>query len=233
MRQTTVVGIAAAAVAVVALAGGAYYFLKPAPARVARVAPLPANAPRYGNWTLIGCNGAARRCTLLTRVVTRQNQRVLLQMNVLRAGNGNSVMLVTLPPNIIIPAGVTLTPTGGTAVKGVVRVCRPQACSAVVPLNDALVKGMSGSNTTGLQFVAATGRAVNLNLATAGFGPGYGAWQAALPPLPAAAKTKTAEPESAAAEAHPAEASATKAALRKEGPAVPAQAAAPRSQPAR
>lgn len=228
MKQTTMLAAAGAVAAIAAIAGGVYYLTRPNPPRIARVAPLPANLPRYGNWTMIGCRNGAQRCTLLTRVVNRQNTRVVLQVNVLRAQNGNPLLLVTLPPNIIVPAGITLTPAGGTAAKGNIRACRPQACSAVVLLTDPLIKELSGANATGLQFVAATGRRVNLNLATGGFDRAFAAWRSALPPLPAQTKTKTAVPEPATA-AEPRPAQATGAGAK---PAVRPAAAAAASTPA-
>jgi invasion protein IalB len=203
MKQRTILAIAlGCVVALGAAAGGGFYLMRARAPVAAAIPPLPPGTRQFQSWALIGCaNGqVARRCTLMHRVIARQNQqaRVVLQMNVLRAGNGASVLIITLPPNVVIPAGLTLTPAGGKGAKAAVRVCRPRACSAVLVLDDALVKEMSAANSLGLQFVAATGRPVNLNLNTAGFDQGFAAWRAALPPLPAAAKTSAPEAQNGA-----------------------------------
>jgi hypothetical protein len=74
----------------------------------------------FNNWALIGCDSPNDRvpCVLLRRAVNQQTRRLVMQMTVARAPNGSTVMAVTLPPNVVIPAGVTITPMGGTAVKG-------------------------------------------------------------------------------------------------------------------
>ena len=48
-----------------------------------------------------------------------------MQLTIARAQNGLRCMAVTLPPNVVIPSVVTLTPMGGTAVKGAIRAVPP------------------------------------------------------------------------------------------------------------
>jgi hypothetical protein len=105
-----------------------------------------------------------------------------MQMTVARAPQtGAVVMAITLPPNVVIPAGVTVTPTGGTAVRGPIRTCRPQACTGAVAVSDMLAMELSGANQTMLEFTAANGRAIRMNVNTQGFAQGFAAWQQAAP----------------------------------------------------
>jgi len=143
----------------------------------------------FNNWALVGCQTGANdgRCVLLRRAVNQQTQRLVMQFTVARAQNGAAIMAVTLPPNVVIPSGVTITPMGGTAVKGAIRACRPQACTGAILVSDTLAKEMSATDTTALEFVAANGRGVRMNVNTQGFAQGFAAWQVAAPAPPAAA----------------------------------------------
>ena len=212
MKQNTMYAIAGGAVAVLVLGLGLFLYVGQPANR--GVPPLPANARMFNNWALVGCGQRANdgRCVLLRRAVNQQTQRLIMQMTIARAQNGSPVMAVTLPPNVVIPSGVTLTPMGGTAVKGAIRACRAQACTAAIVVTDNLAKEMAATDTTALEFVAANGRAIRMNVNIQGFAQGYPAWQAAAP---------------AAVIANPASASAAPAAKAAPQAAAPAQPAAP------
>jgi invasion protein IalB len=184
MKRNTIYAIAGVVVAVLIVAVGGFFYLRgPAPGALP---PLPANARMFNNWALIGCQTGANdgRCVLLRRAVNQQTQRLVMQMTIARAQNGAVIMAVTLPPNVVIPSGVTLTPMGGTAVKGAIRACRPQACTGALLVSDTLAKELAATDTTALEFVAANGRAVRMNVNIQGFAPGFAAWQTAAPAPP-------------------------------------------------
>jgi invasion protein IalB len=187
MKRNTIYAIAGVVVAVLIVAVGGFLYLSPG--NPGGVAPLPANARMFNNWALVGCQTGANdgRCVLLRRAVNQQTQRLVMQFTVARAQNGAAIMAVTLPPNVVIPSGVTITPMGGTAVKGAIRACRPQACTGAILVSDTLAKEMSATDTTALEFVAANGRGVRMNVNTQGFAQGFAAWQVAAPAPPAAA----------------------------------------------
>ena len=201
MKRNTIYAIAGGVVAVLVVAVGGFLFLR-GPANQG-VAPLPANARMFNNWALIGCQNAANdgRCVLLRRAVNQQTQRLVMQLTVARAQNGAAVMAITLPPNVVIPSGVTLTPMGGTAVKGGIRACRPQACTAALAVTDTLANELAATDTAALEFVAANGRGIRMNVNIQGFAQGFAAWQAAAPAPPVVANP--AAPAAAAPAAAP------------------------------
>jgi invasion protein IalB len=182
MNRNTIYAIAGGVAAVLIVAVGSYFYFR-APANRGGVPPLPANARMFNNWALVGCNSTTDRvpCVLLRRAVNQQTRRLVMQMTIARAQNGSPVMAVTLPPNVVIPAGVTITPMGGTAVKGPIRACRPQACTGAIAVSDTFVKEMEATNTTALEFTAANGRPVRMNVNIQGFAQGFAAWQQAAP----------------------------------------------------
>jgi Invasion associated locus B (IalB) protein len=130
-------------------------------------------------------------------------------------------MAITLPPNVVIPAGVTVTPMGGTAVKGPIRTCRPQACTGAIAVSDMLAMELSGANQTMLEFTAANGRAIRMNVNTQGFAQGFAAWQQAAPaPAVVANPAGAAGQPTAPAQAAPAAPAPAQAAAK--APAQPA-----------
>jgi invasion protein IalB len=145
--------------------------------------PLPAGAQMFGNWALIGCQEGAGDgpCILQLRIVNAEAQRVVFRLNLARAQNDNDVMLVQLPPSVVIPAGVTLTPAGGTAITGSIRTCRPAMCVGGMLLNDMFVQELSAAEAVTLSFVGANGRNININLPSAGFAEGFAAWRERIP----------------------------------------------------
>jgi invasion protein IalB len=213
MKRNTIYAIAGGVLAVLVVAVGGFFYFRGA--TNPGVPPLPANARMFNNWALIGCQPGANdgRCVLLRRAVNQQTGRLVMQMTIARAQNGGAVMAITLPPNVVIPAGITLTPMGGTAVKGPIRACRPQACTGALALTDTLAKEMAANDTTALEFTAANGRAIRMNVNVQGFAQGFAAWQQAAPAPPvvanpaapaAAQQAAKAAPPAAAAPAAPA-----------------------------
>jgi invasion protein IalB len=181
MKRNTIYLIAGVAAAVVVIIGAVLYFS--GSANRGGVAALPANARMFGNWALVGCqpNVNGGRCALIRRAVNQRTRRLIMQMTIARAQSGTPIMAITLPANVVIPSGVTITPMGGTAVRGAIRACRPQACTAAVAVTEALANEMAATNTTALEFVAANGRTIRMNVNTQGFAQGFQAWQAAAP----------------------------------------------------
>ena len=220
MKRNTIYLIAGVAAAVLIVAVGSFMYLR-GPANQGGVPPLPANARMFNNWALVGCQANANngRCVLLRRAVNQQTQRLVMQMTIARAQNGNPIMAITLPPNIGIANGVTLTPMGGTAVRGAIRSCRPQACVGAIVLSEMLQTELAATNTAALQFASANGRGVRMNVNIQGFAQGFAAWQAAAPVPPAAAA-----PAAPATPGAPAAAAAQPAA-KAPPPAAPAPAA--------
>jgi invasion protein IalB len=182
MKRNTIYTIVGGVLAVLIVAvAGFFYFRGPA---TPRVPAIPPNARMFNNWALVGCQAGVNDgpCILLRRAVNQQTGRLVMQMTIARAPQtGAVVMAITLPTNVVIPAGVTITPMGGTAVKGPIRTCRPQACTGAVAVSDMLAMEMSGANQTMLEFTAANGRAVRMNVNTQGFAQGFAAWQQAAP----------------------------------------------------
>lgn len=219
MNRNTIYAIAGGVVAVLIVAVGSFVYFR-GPANQGGVPPLPANARMFNNWALIGCDSPNDRvpCVLLRRAVNQQTRRLVMQMTIARAQNGSTVMAVTLPPNVVIPAGVTITPMGGTAVKGPIRACRPLACTGGIAVSDVFAKEMGDTNTTALEFTAANGRPIRMNVNTQGFAQGFAAWQQAAP-----APTVVANPAGAA----PAAKGAAPAAPAAQAPAAPAAATPP------
>jgi hypothetical protein len=136
-------------------------------------------------------------------------------------------MAVTLPANVVIPAGVTITPMGGTAVKGPIRACRPQACTGAIAVSETFAKEMAATNTTALEFTAANGRPIRMNVNTQGFAQGFAAWQQALPAPAVVANPAGAAPAGKAAASAQAPAPQAPAAAAPAAPAQPAAKAAP------
>ena len=199
MKRNTIYAIAGGVLAVLIVAvGGFFYFRTATP----RIPALPASARMFNNWALVGCQQGVNDgpCILLRRAFNQQTGRLVLQFTIARTQNGAAVMAITLPPNVVIPAGVTVTPMGGTPVKGPIRTCRPQACTGAIALSENVTKEMSATNTTLLEFTAANGRAVRMNVATQGFAQGFAAWQQAAP-VPAAITNPAAPAGGAAAPA--------------------------------
>jgi invasion protein IalB len=233
MSRNTSYAIAGGAAAVLIVAVGLYLYLS-GPANRGGVPPLPANARMFNNWALIGCqpNANNARCVLVRRAVNQQTRRLIMQMTVTRVPNGAAIMVVTLPPNVAIPNGLTITPMGGTAVKGAIRRCVPQACTAAVALTDTLANEMAATDTTALEFVAANGRNIRMNVNIQGFNQGFAAWLGAVP-APAVVATPAAGggSQSPAPPAPPAAQPAAKAAPSKApappAPSAPAAKAAP------
>ena len=224
MNRNTIYAIAGGAAAVLVVAVGSFFYFR-GPANTGGVPPLPANARMFNNWALIGCQQGANdgRCVLLRRAVNQQTRRLVMQMTVARAQNGAAVMAITLPPNVGIPQGVTVTPMGGTAVKGPIRACRPAACTGAVVLSDQLAKEMAGTNQTALEFTAANGRAIRMNVNIQGFAQGFAAWQQAAPAIAVANPAAAA----GATQAKAAPAAAAPAAPPPPSPPQPAAKAAP------
>jgi len=182
-KRAAYIILSLAIVAVLAV-GGLIYFRGEGQQQNAGVAPLPQNAVAYGQWALIGCQPGAGdgACRMVRRVINAEAQRVVLSFAVTRIANGPALIVIGLPPSVVIPRGVTITPEGGTAAVGRIIRCGPQLCTAALPINDTLVAEMSDAQSMGLQFVAANGREVNLNIQNAGFREGFAAWLAASPP---------------------------------------------------
>jgi invasion protein IalB len=213
MKRNTIYAIAGGVLAVLIVAVGSFLYLR-GPANPGGVPPLPANARMFNNWALIGCQGNANdgRCVLIRRAVNQQTQRLVMQMTIARAQNGSAIMAVTLPPNVVIPSGVTLTPMGGTAVKGAIRACRPQACTGALLVSDTLAKELAANDNAALEFVAANGRGIRMNVNVQGFAQGFAAWQAAAPAPAVVANPAAPAAAPAPAPAAPAEQPAAKAA---------------------
>ena len=222
MKRNTIYAIAGGVLAVLIVAVGSFFYFRGP--RNPGVPPLPANARMFNNWALVGCQPGANdgRCVLLRRAVNQQSGRLVMQMTIARAQSGAAIMAVTLPPNVVIPAGITITPMGGTAVKGPIRACRPQACTAAIAVSDTLANEMAATDTTALEFTAANGRAIRMNVNTQGFAQGFAAWQAAAPSPPVVAN-----PAAPAAAQQ-----ATKAAPAAAAPAAAAPVTAPTAQAA-
>lgn len=232
MKRNTIFAIAGGVAAVLIVAVGLYYYLaRPTPGGVA---PLPANARMFNNWALIGCGQAANdgRCVLLRRAVNQQTQRLIMQMTIARAQNGAALMAITLPPNVVIPNGLTITPMGGMAVRAPIRTCRPQACTAAVAISETLANEMAANNQVALEFTAANGRAIRMNVNIQGFAQGYSAWLAAAPaPAVVASPAGDAAAPAAAAKAAPAAGPAAAPAAAAKQPAATAKAAPPPATP--
>jgi hypothetical protein len=116
---------------------------------------------------------------------------------------------------------------GGTAVKGPIRTCRPQACTGAIAVSDTFAQEMAATNTTALEFTAANGRPIRMNVNTQGFAQGFAAWQQAAP-----APAVVADPAGAAAASKaPAPAAPAPQAPAAAAPAAPAQPAAKAAPP--
>ena len=227
MKRNTIYAIAGGVVSLLIVAVGSFFYFR-GPANQGGVPPLPANARMFNNWALIGCDSSNDQvpCVLLRRAVNQQTRRLVMQMTIARASNGSAVMAVTLPPNVVIPAGVTVTPMGGTAVRGPIRACRPQACTGAIAVSETFTKEMAATNTTALEFTAANGRPIRMNVNTQGFAQGFAAWQQAAPPPAVVANPAGGAPAAkGAAPAAPAPTAAP-------APAAPAQPAAKAAPPA-
>jgi invasion protein IalB len=222
MKRNTIYAIAGGVLAVLIVAvAGFFYFRGPAGPRVP---PIPANARMFNNWALVGCQAGVNDgpCVLLRRAVNQQTGRLVMQMTIARAPQtGAVVMAITLPPNVVIPAGVTVTPMGGTAVKGPIRTCRPQACTGAIAVSDMLAMELSGANQTMLEFTAANGRAIRMNVNTQGFAQGFAAWQQAAP-APAVVANPAGAAGQQTAPAQPAPAAPAPAQAAAKAPAQPA-----------
>jgi invasion protein IalB len=193
MKQGIAIAALGAAALAVAAIGALVYFRSappppPPPPPQQTIPQLPPGTQSFGNWALV-CNqpeGDAQRCSLLMRVINQEAQQVLMSLNLTRGPLGNAIVVINTPPGVTIPAGVSLTPEGGTTETGGVQVCRPQGCTGVIVLSETLLAEMSAVETTTVGYTAANGQAVNLALPTTGFAEGYAAWDLAFPAPPPA-----------------------------------------------
>ena len=207
MSRNAAIAILVAAV-MATIAVGALIYLRSeqgAPTQVASVPALPADAVPYGTWALVGCQdaGGDGACRLVRRVINNDAQRVVLSFIVARGPTGNALMVIGMPPSVVIPRGVTITPGGGSAAQGAVQRCGPQLCNAVVILNDVLAGELTAAQNLALSYVAANGQTVNVNIPIAGFGEGYAAWLQRSPPPAAEANPDAADASEAPVEAPP------------------------------
>jgi invasion protein IalB len=175
-------------VAVVAVAAIAYFAgfngvrnppqaggqLRPGMARIVRLPPR-----KFDSW-MLGCIRTPRnvtRCGLILQAVDSAQHRLLLRLTVLHTRSG-PIMVAVTPPNAILPQGFTITPEKAKPVTSPFSRCMPRACQAVIKLTDDLVSELNSANTTGIHFVAGSGRPVNFKIPTNGFAAGYAAFQA-------------------------------------------------------
>jgi invasion protein IalB len=244
MKQSTAIALlGAAAVAVVLVVG--VIFLWPGEEAPQGPPPLPAGTRNFGNWALACVNDqdGVKRCALLMRVLDQETRRMLLNISLTRGPQGNAIFQIITPPSVVNTAGVTIQPVDppqnatGNAARGLFQRCTPQMCLGILMLTEELATQMAAMPQIRVQYVAGNGRQVNYPLPSAGFGPGYAAWQMEYPrPAPATpAPTEGVAPapapagggRGAAAPAAPAGGGRGAAAPAAAAPAAPAPAPAP------
>ena len=164
----------------------------PVPAQVATgpgVAP-PANGlvrlppQRFENWALACVQNAAKvtRCNLVLQAINKANKKPVLNIAITRNAKGRAVMIIVTPPGALLAAGVHLTPEAGKEIVAQFIRCGAGACEAAALFDDAMAAEFTAAATTTVVFVAGNGKQISLKIPNGGFGAGYPAWLAAMPP---------------------------------------------------
>lgn len=149
------------------------------PAAPTSPAPPPVKIRRteitaVDNWT-VTCTetdqpNAKRNCSAELKITQADNnvQRVVFTWLI---GNqdGKPISVLSMPPGVLIGPGVQIS-VGGKEVKKVsYSLCQTDHCEAVVPMDDAVIKDLSGAETSDVSVYAANGNGVKFTVNLKGF----------------------------------------------------------------
>lgn len=167
-------------------------------AKQPQMAHIPAlRGQNYGGWILT-CGNTAQtqnRCALVMRALDKKSGHVLLSLVVTRGPKGNSILMVNVPPDVVIPAGVIIRPGEGKALKSGFQICNRQRCEAIFLIDESLHQALSAAKQTGVRFMLAGNHPFGVRMPTKDFETAFAAWNArspAPPPVPATAQAQPA-----------------------------------------
>jgi len=150
----------------------------------------------YGAWILTCNNKQPPQCALVMRALQQKTGRLVLSLAVTRGPKGNAVLVISTPPDVLIPAGVVIKPGNADPIKTGFQFCDHQRCEAIFLLDDNLQKALAAADQTGVRFTVPGNRPVGLKMPTKDFQAGYAAWNAKMPapPPPPEAANQTQAP---------------------------------------
>lgn len=177
------------ALAVVVVTGLAFYLGRQnavqdaANRKLQAVAEQPAGmlhlpARKFGNWVL-NCAVDSRRlkhCGLVFQAVDNTRKHILLRLSLLRASDGETVMLILTPPDAVASQGLKFAPGAAPAIPVPIQRCLPRGCEALLTLTDPLLAALRATDKVQVSF-SGRGRAINYALPVLGFADGYAAWR--------------------------------------------------------
>ena len=126
------------------------------------------------NWTVTCAEtdqpNAKPRCVAQLKIVQTENntQRVIFTW-VIGAQGGKPVSVLSMPSGVRIPPGVQISGGEKEIQKVSFSICQPDHCEAVVPMDEALVKTLSATQTADVTVYAVNGNAVKFSVNMKGF----------------------------------------------------------------
>jgi invasion protein IalB len=127
------------------------------------------------NWTvtcaLTDQSGAKKQCSALLRIAqTDKNgaQRVVFSW-VLGRQDGKLASVFSVPSGVLIQPGVEVKIGDKETRKLVYSLCQPDHCESVLPLDDAMVKGLSAAPTTEVTIYLVNGTSAKFTVNMKGF----------------------------------------------------------------
>ena len=144
------------------------------------VARFEARRPsrKFGNW-ILNCavdNEHIEHCGLVFQAVDNTRKHILLRLSLIRASNGEVVMLILTPPDAVAARGIKFTPGAGPPIAIPISRCLPRGCDALLTLTDPLLGALRATDKVQVNFVGHS-RPVSYVLPIDGFANGYAAWQ--------------------------------------------------------
>jgi invasion protein IalB len=127
------------------------------------------------NWTvtcaLTDQSGAKKQCSALLRIAqTDKNgaQRVVFSW-VLGRQDGKLASVFSVPSGVLIQPGLEVKIGDKETRKLVYSLCQPDHCESVLPLDDAMVKGLSAAPTTEVTIYLVNGASAKFTVNMKGF----------------------------------------------------------------
>lgn len=126
------------------------------------------------NWT-VTCTetdqpNPVRHCSADLKITQTENnvQRIVFTW-IIGSQNGKLLSVLSMPAGVLIEPGVQIS-IGGKEVKKVgYSLCQPDHCEAVIPMDEAIIKDLSGAEITDVSVNAVNGNSVKFTVNMKGF----------------------------------------------------------------
>lgn len=132
-------------------------------------------APSRLPW-IVNCasNGAAVNCVTSQRLFLQKSRQLLLGITVrVPEKSKTGVMMVQLPHNLHLPAGISLKVDEGSDVKQTIQTCNVQGCFSGMKIDSSLLKGMQTGKTIFITFKNQNKKDVKIGVPLKGFAEAY------------------------------------------------------------